>query len=194
MKMTKRKTITALIVGIVLIVTLIANGSAIQDEVNKLKDVSKWDVTMLISCTDVDKGTLRYYCHQALFLFHPTAEEVKRLNREAGAYYAALLKDENEARRLLKRFLDKGVDINSADMRGLTPRWTALHRSVLPYPDLQAMRLLLEAGADPFIKDAKGDTPLDLAKKFQTLKPHYNYRAGIELLEQTMKERAPKKE
>lgn len=61
---------------------------------------------------------------------------------------------------LLRELLDRGAEIDAADYRG----WTALFYAVANQ-DLEAVRLLVEAGADICrrVADAQGGTPLKLA-------------------------------
>lgn len=148
-----------------------------------LASVRGKDVIDLEVCMMSDPGFAGWHCKQALYLFHPTPDEVRQLNAEAGAYYAANFEgDPEEARRLLAHFVAKGVDVDSADQR-FAPRWTALHKGALFVPSEQAVRLLLEAGADPNIRDAEGLTPLEAARKRQAERPYKNYSGVIKLLE-----------
>lgn len=60
----------------------------------------------------------------------------------------------------VKKLIDAGADINGADRDGRT----ALHHAVLnSWNSAEAVRLLLEAGADPLKKDKQGWTPFDIA-------------------------------
>lgn len=56
---------------------------------------------------------------------------------------------------LIKRAIEKGADINITDINGRTPLFTAvLHNKV------EALKCLLQAGANPDQKDNPGDVPL----------------------------------
>lgn len=74
-------------------------------------------------------------------------------------------------------------NINSPDMRHPT-RWTALHLGTILSPKEQAIRLLLEAGADPHVRNAAGETPLKQAWRMQTEHPYCDYSKVITLLEE----------
>ena len=105
-----------------------------------------------------------WMCRQALYRFHPTDDEVAEMNQKLGATWAIDMKDEAQARRLLQHYVAAGLDVNATDREHPQAAWTALHVAVTG-ADARGVRLLLEAGADPGIKDAKGRTPLDLAKE-----------------------------
>ncbi|MEV4274644.1 ankyrin repeat domain-containing protein [Actinoplanes xinjiangensis] len=64
-------------------------------------------------------------------------------------------------RELLPRLLAAGVDIDTADKEGNT----ALHRIVLQHGPADVITTLLDAGADPRIRNRHGETVLDYAKK-----------------------------
>jgi len=61
--------------------------------------------------------------------------------------------------KLIELFLANGADINAHDKSGDTP----LIRSAFME---DTVRILLEHGADPIIKNLKGETALDLAKRY----------------------------
>ena len=63
----------------------------------------------------------------------------------------------------LKNELARGVDPNSIK-NPLTHRMTALHAAVLGCMGKDIVRTLLEAGADPNIRDINGRTPIELLK------------------------------
>ena len=73
----------------------------------------------------------------------------------------------------LKNELARGVDPNSIK-NPLTHRITALHAAVLGYMDKDIVQTLLEAGADPNIRDINGRTPIELLKGLD----YYEYYRG----------------
>lgn len=117
----------------------------------------------LQACMESEPGPRAWVCRQALYRLHPTREEVAELNASAGAQYPILIPDRNEAARLLQHYLRAGVDINAIDTRSPL-KWTALHAAAFE-GNPQAVRLLLDNGADTRIKDAMGRTALDIARE-----------------------------
>ena len=61
----------------------------------------------------------------------------------------------------MKMLVDRGCDVNQADLEGTGP----LHCSVM-IKSLDTCKLLVAAGAEPKAKDKLGRTPFDLAKEF----------------------------
>ncbi|MCW7537594.1 ankyrin repeat domain-containing protein [Aquabacterium sp. A7-Y] len=120
------------------------------------------DSVRLLSCMSDETPPLAWACRQVLYALHPAPEEVKTPTTQAATVRAAALQDTQEARRLLRHFMDAGVDLNAADENNPT-RWTALH-SAAKAPNLRAVRLLIEAGANPDVRDGAGRTPADLAR------------------------------
>lgn len=106
----------------------------------------------------------RWACRQALYTFHPTADEVQQMNETAGVDWALSMTDDAEARRLLQHYIKAGVDVNAVDKRHPEMNWTALHVAAAG-ADLRAVRLLLDAGAKAEVQDGKGRTPLDLVRE-----------------------------
>lgn len=131
---------------------------------------------------------MNWAARQSLFAFHPTAEDVRELNLEAGARYAAGFPDPVEAEAILKHFLRHGVDINSVEQGpdgadpGPGPGWTALHLAALE-PNPPAVRLLLAHGANRNLQDRRGRNALDLARSAQQRHPQSDYAEVIALLE-----------
>jgi hypothetical protein len=102
---------------------------------------------------------------QGLFHLHPTPEEIQQFNREAGAVALITEAQEPQAHRLLAHYIAAGLDINRPDLR--SPLLvTALHY-VTQYDKAWYVRVLLEHGARADVRDAKGETPLDRARKYQ---------------------------
>lgn len=107
-------------------------------------------------------AVFRWSAKQSLFLFHPDDTDVHQLNREAGAQYVVDVLDPEQARPVLRHLMDSGLDINSMSKAHDT-RFTALHAAAITN-NAEGVRLLLELGADPSLKDGKGRTPLELAR------------------------------
>lgn len=154
-----------------------------------VNDLKKMDVRLLQSCMQVDPQPFSGLCEQYFYRFHPTPDEVKELNTTAGARFAFMAKNESDARRVLKHYLDAGVDINAVDqhmdatLNKKEPRkWTALHGAVLG-SHLMEVKLLLEFGASREVRDAKGRTPLELARELQAKNPSPQREEAIRLLE-----------
>jgi hypothetical protein len=108
---------------------------------------------------------ITWIIEQGLYAFHPTAEEVQDLNRKAGADGLIFYIPEPQARRLLAHYIAAGLDINRRNLESplLT---TALHTAA--WADKASYtRVLLDFGARPDLRDAKGRTPLDLARQTQ---------------------------
>jgi len=106
---------------------------------------------------------------QGLYRLHPTPEEIQEFNREAGAETLITVAQEPLARRLLAHYISAGLDINRPDLRSPL-LLTALH-SVSNYDKSWYLRVLLEHGARTNVRDARGQTPLDLARKYQNRFP-----------------------
>jgi cytohesin len=68
--------------------------------------------------------------------------------------------------RIVQFLIDRGAHINAKDNRG----WTPLHTAAF-YGRMDIIKTLLEHGAIPFIQDATGRTPADLAsnKKIENM-------------------------
>lgn len=63
----------------------------------------------------------------------------------------------------IKALIEKGVDVNGyEDHAKLRP----LHFAV-QYNFKAAIKVLIEAGADPFAQTSEGETPLDIAKLYK---------------------------
>lgn len=153
-----------------------------------VNDTRRMDVTLLQACMHGDPRPVSWVCEQFFFRAHPTPEEVKELNAMAGVRFASMADNESDARRVLKHYLDAGVDINAVDQRKMLsgpntqPKFTALHMAVLS-SELTQVKLLLEFGASREIRDANGRTPLDLARELQAKRPTPEHAEVIRLLE-----------
>ncbi|MCW7538826.1 hypothetical protein OOT46_13340 [Aquabacterium sp. A7-Y] len=139
------------------------------------------DILMLQACSEVERAPIAWTCRQGLYRFHPTREEVAHLNTVAGALFTVDQTTEENGRRLLKHFIDAGVDVNAADQR-VPAKWTALH-VMASEPNPLAVRLLLEHGARPDVKDAQGRTPADLARARQAKSQNAAYAEVIDMLD-----------
>ena len=142
-------------------------------------ELGSGDIVELQVCAESDPAPAAWICKQSLLNFHPTPEEVQYLNGTAGAHIPASTRDEQLARRLLKRYIATGMNINAADER-TQAKLTALHVMVME-PNPKAVALLLEFGADPGVKDSKERTALELARELHAKEPTL---AGAEVLKQ----------
>jgi hypothetical protein len=133
-------------------------------------------------CVEEQVAPLSAMCEAiALSPMRPTREEVEEMNRTAGASIVVGIKDTHYAARLLKHYLDAGVNINAQDSRAAR-RGTALHDAAWSR-DEAAVGLLLANGADPTKVDALGETPADVAREWQRRDPKSDYAGVITLLD-----------
>jgi hypothetical protein len=112
------------------------------------------DLRWLQVCTHTTKQPLAWACRQGLYRLHPTRQEIVELNAIAGAVFPLYLDDEVEARRVLRHYVGAGIGIDAPDLRHEV-QWTALHYAVAEC-SARNVRLLLEAGAKPEVRDARG--------------------------------------
>jgi hypothetical protein len=142
----------------------------------------------LQTCMAIDPQPLSWLCERFFYRYHPTPEEVQELNGAAGPRFAFEAKDEAQARRQLRRYLEAGVNIDAVDLRTeavdrRTPlKFTALHAAVLA-PEVMEVRLLLEFGASTQVRDGKGRTPLELAREMQGRSPSPKRDEVVRMLE-----------
>lgn len=148
------------------------------------------DTVQMQSCIenpDIWQPT-RAACRLALYRFHPTPDDIRHLNTIAGAAFAAELNDEADARRLLAHLLASGLDVN-ARATNSPSGFTALHLAASGRK-VHAVRLLIEFGADPVLRDATGRTPLDMARELQARYSGQDYAQVIRVLESTVAQRS----
>ncbi len=98
--------------------------------------------------------------------------------RENEGWTPLMLAAEQGAARCVAVLVDRGGDALELDAVENEHGWTALHLAAIDDRlHLQILPLLLDAGANPTIRDSYGDTPLDVAQ-----------RKGIALLEAAIAE------
>ncbi len=112
-------------------------------------------------------AVVQWAAWHSFFVFHPTRGEVRRLNEQAGARYAAIFDNREHAETILDHLLEHGANIDSVDeASGLT----ALQGAALQ-GDEKAVNLLLSGNAKPNAvgrPNSEGNpslTPLEIAKK-----------------------------
>ncbi|XP_010225184.1 PREDICTED: ankyrin repeat domain-containing protein 22 [Tinamus guttatus] len=76
--------------------------------------------------------------------------------------YLLMISKTKQNENLIKMLLRAGADVNAADFSGST----ALHYAC-EMKNLAVVSLLLEAHADPSVKNQEGETPLDIARRLQ---------------------------
>jgi len=79
---------------------------------------------------------------------------------------------------LVQAILSAGGKVSTTDIHGNTPLWTAVAK---PKRNHEIVKLLLEAGGDPEVKNKAGMSPLDIAEQI-------NSEALIALLERRKQE------
>jgi hypothetical protein len=125
-------------------------------------------LSRLIDCATGRSYGVEVLCKHVLVHGKFENEEINLLNNdgEFGSIFA--LRDPELVKNSLSNLVSQGLNINAIKkdynndpVRG----WTALHVAAFGGNDyMSEVEILLENGADPNIKDAKGRTPLDLAK------------------------------
>lgn len=108
---------------------------------------------------------ITWVLEQGLYAFHPTHEEVQELNRKAGADELIFYIPEPQARRLLTHYIAAGLDINRHNLE--SPLLTTALHSAAWADKASYTQVLLDFGARPDLRDAKGRTPLDWARRSQ---------------------------
>lgn len=169
--MRSRKLRNSLLVLSVAVVALLGWATA---------DLRAANVLTLQSCMEAEAGVRAWICRQALYHLHPTQEEVKELNASAGAQFPASMENLSDATQLLQHYLRAGLDINAVDQRSQL-KWTALHAAAFE-GNPQAVRLLLDNGAETHTKDGIGRTPLDIAREANTKMPSEAFAQIVAML------------
>lgn len=145
-------------------------------------DLRSGGVMMLQACVETYPGPAAWVCEQSLFSQHPTSSELAEMNQRAGALFAVhQVKKESDARRFLAHYIKAGLNINAVDQRN-AQRWTALHLVALD-GDPVGVRVLLDHGADPSLKDADGKTAAELARERHAKHPSPGSAEAVKLLE-----------
>ncbi|XP_077310299.1 ankyrin repeat domain-containing protein 22 [Lithobates pipiens] len=79
--------------------------------------------------------------------------------------YVIMISKGKQNERLIRILLHSGVDVNAADNRGNT----ALHYAC-KMKTQATIPILLEANANPYIKNKEGESPVDIAEKLKFTK------------------------
>jgi ankyrin repeat protein len=93
----------------------------------------------------------------------PQVNTVKNGPIALGSFTALLLAASYGGADSVKLLLDARSDVNARDVRGMTPLMLAI---ATDRPDPKVIRLLLDKGADPKIKDKNGENAIDWANKY----------------------------
>jgi uncharacterized protein len=86
--------------------------------------------------------------------------EAANASHATALHAAVCFRDENVADRIPRILIECGAELNGAQAGGVT----ALHHAVNRC-SLKLVQTLIEAGADPFLKDDQGRSASDLAKQ-----------------------------
>ena len=144
-----------------IVLTLLLAGGTVWAVV----EMRRTDHFMLLVLSQTTIPPAAWVFEQGLFRLHPTPEEIQEYNREAGAVALITEAQEPQAHRLLEHYIAAGLDINRPDLR--SPLLvTALHYVAVSDKSWY-VRVLLEHGARADVRDAKGQTPLDRARKYR---------------------------
>lgn len=79
------------------------------------------------------------------------------LGRQYDKKKFSLLHAAAESYEITELLLDKGIEVNSKDFYGNTPLFTALYYAPLKGGDYKVVELLLQHGADPYLKNRVGE-------------------------------------
>lgn len=120
-----------------------------------------------------------WFARGVLLTLRPTKSDIQYMNADAGARYIARLDDEDFARKLLDRSIERGLNLESLDRSG---QWTALQSAAIE-GDLRAVKLLLAVGAQVKKNDAKGRPLLDLLNRIALNEPDKEYVEIIKTLQ-----------
>jgi ankyrin repeat protein len=93
----------------------------------------------------------------------PQVNVVKNGPIGLGSFTALLLASPYGGMESAKLLIEAGSNVNAKDVRGMTPLMLAI---ATDRPDPKVIRLLLDKGADPKIKDNNGESAIDWATKF----------------------------
>ena len=88
-----------------------------------------------------------------------------RPSRETPLHMAVLFRDEETAARVADRLIANGAELNAPQKGGQTPLHHAVARGSKPI-----VETLIQAGADPMLKDEMGRSPMDLANRDEPMK------------------------
>ncbi|MBA3954487.1 ankyrin repeat domain-containing protein [Candidatus Dependentiae bacterium] len=129
-------------------------------------------IAQKVDVNKIDPGTDWTPLHQALVYSNPTI--IKKLinakadvNKVADMGKVPLFRavDTNNL-NIIQMLIDAGAEVNATDKDKKTP----LHSSLVTFsPNKSIIKLLLQANANPLIKDVHGQTALDFAKLYTTL-------------------------
>lgn len=88
--------------------------------------------------------------------------EADNESRATPLHLAVAFRDEQVADRMIRVLINDGAELNATQSGGQTPLHHAVGRN-----SLKLVNTLVEAGADPFLKDLEGRSASDLAKEIQ---------------------------
>lgn len=126
------------------------------------------DPVMLISCMDVDPSFTAWTCKQVFRHVAGKPHVIADLNRRGGAQFPLSMKRLHDAEETLTFLLSHGLDVNAGDQEA--KNLTALHGAASD-ANVERAKLLLKYGARVDVKDARGLTPLDVARRMKTRYP-----------------------
>jgi hypothetical protein len=170
------------------VVAVVVVAAALYAEL--VRETAHSTPSQLLACMDVDYPWTAWACKQVLLHDSLTPAQVAELNGEAGARLPIQLKDPAEAEQMLTLFLSRGVDID-AGAKSFKDR-TALHSAAVA-GSVGEVTLLLKHGARADVRDADGQTALDLARLIAQQHPGEPNRAEVvRLLEDARPKQAMK--
>jgi hypothetical protein len=144
--------------------------------------ICRMELVPLMACVDdASNPKAQWVCKKGVYLLRLWPGEVKELNKTAGASFAAHLANKDDAEKMLKFFLSRGVDINSKDIKTTNAGLTALHNAVFSNRP-KAVELLLAHGAKVDARSDLYQTPLELARDLQQRYPSEDRGQVIKML------------